>query len=167
MKIRNPSNHLIFKYKKKQNKEPEPEPEPVFEAPVQEPEYDDINLSAIKNKKKKDKKMLVDDQEAERLAREQERKKAKKMEIRRLKELDEDVGEYWRRSDALKREYTEELEKLKRLPQTKVNKENYQQRIQKNVQDKKDLKVRFGNLLDYMKKNKLNPDDLNAVHRFH
>lgn len=52
----------------------------------------------MKQKKKKKKKSIVNEDQADKIAIEQERKKANNMEIRRLKELQEDLAEYIRRS---------------------------------------------------------------------
>jgi len=164
-KIKEPSKWLINKYGGIEpviQQEAEPLPEPVAE-PIIEPQYDDIDLNAIKNKPKKKKQNGIDDATADKIAIQSEKQKKKQSQLAKLKKLKKDLLEYESKKRQMKSDYTKELNQLKKLRQTKENKKLYTDRIQLDVADKKALKLQYEELFNYIKRNKLNPEDFNEI----
>lgn len=186
-KIKNPSQWLINKYGNRVVQEPAQEPVEI-EVPPQvsqkkvkqlveqqahpsevEPQYDDINVSEIKNVKRKRKKQkeLISDDEADEIAEQQMERNDNKSKLdefqNRIKRLIKNLNEYNRRSKQMKMDYTSDLSKLKKLKQTKKNVELYEQRIQQNVQDKKDLLSEYPELVKYCKDSNLDITNFGEV----
>ena len=63
----------------------------------------------------------------------------------------------------MKNQYGAEIEKLRKLKQTKANKEKYEARIKQDVADKKALKEKYDNVFKYAKNNDLNVNDINEI----
>ena len=92
-----------------------------------------------------------------------EAKSKKRNKVAKLKKLKKDLLEYESKKRQMKEDYTTELNQLKKLRQTKENKKLYEDRIKKDVADKKELKLQYEELFNYIKRNKLNPEDFNEI----
>jgi hypothetical protein len=183
-KIKKPSRDLVRKYG--QQEEPphalveEPpksnrfkkNDEPITaSAPVVEPIFDeaeilhfDVSKSKKKNHNKKDK---LSDEEADKLANQKEKdsveaQKRKSLQ-NRYQKIEKQIVEYINNSTEMKNIYTDDLEKLKKLRQTKPNKLLYEIRIKRFSQDKKNLMQQYKALFEYIEKNKLNRSNMQSV----
>ncbi len=122
-------------------------------------------------KSKKDKNVKhINDEEAERIAEEKEMKQVEESRKKKLevyyKKLIKNVRAYEKKAYDLKNDYTNDLEKLKKLRQTKANKELYEKRIKEDVQNKKKLKEEYSSIFEYCNKHKLNTNNLDKVIKY-
>lgn len=143
-KMKNPSKYMIKKYGE-HHTEPEYHHEPEFH---HEPAPHDAHKEQLpifaeheviyfdvgkKPKKKSNSKETITDQQADKIAKEKEQKLLEEQRKKKLKftykKLEKELIEYNNKSIALRNKYSSELDKLKKLRQTKQNKLLYENRI--------------------------------------
>jgi hypothetical protein len=145
--------------------------EPIHEKPKEKSLFKDdevVEYNVGKQKHKKDNKVkAISDEQAERIAEEKEMKQVEESRKTKLqayyKKLIKNIQSYNKKAYDLKHDYTNDLEKLKNLRQTKRTKELYENRIKEDVQNKKKLTEEYSSIFDYCKKHKLQPNNLNKV----
>lgn len=177
-KMKNPSKYMIKKYGE-HHTEPEYHHEPEFH---HEPAPHDAHIEQFsifaehevldfdvgkKPKKKTNSKEAITDQQADKITKEKEQKLLEEQRKKKLKltykKLEKDLIEYNSKSIELKNKYSSDLEKLKKLRQTKQNKLLYENRIKQDTENKQRLKSQYKYLFEYMKEHKLNPCNLSLV----
>jgi hypothetical protein len=164
-KIKQPSQYLVRKYALNNQPVVEPIVEPIVPEP--EPQYDDINLNEIRNKPPKSKKKKnnndISDAEADKIAENNAKKAQKEKHLKKINDLIKSMREYKAEALAMRNQYGAEIEKIRKLKQTKANKEKYEGRIKQDVADKKALKEKYDNVFKYAKNNDLNVNDIDEI----
>lgn len=176
-KIHNPSQYMIDKYGNQQ-KLPEPEPEPEHhhehhhEAPLfEEHEVVDFNVAKEKPKKKITKSKTREPTEAEEEREEEKRRKElehKKKVLAGYELLKKQVVECKNKLQKENNTYFDVLNEVAHEKGMKkdAREEKKQKVIRKHLANIKKIKDDYPFVYQYIKKHKLNENDLNEVHKY-
>jgi hypothetical protein len=158
--------------------EPAPATEPIIEKPLfDDKENLDFDVSNKKPKKKKEAKKTITEAEEERLERERhEELEKKKEELNHLESLKKKLTAYRKAIQKENSQYHDALDglkqwaKLKKILQNQgrknVKKEEVEQEIIKKHHNKiTKIKSSYPEIIEYIKKKKLNENDLNEVYK--